>query len=1219
MATSTRGGQAHYVEFDEYVDSKIVRTRDVIRSTDIMVALIAAVAAVLGYLLLFVIADHWLGMDFVAPVIRLAIGVSILGGSLAWACWRIGLPHRRRINRLFVAREIETHESALEGNLLNLVDLQQAKRDVDLPVMRSIEKRAAVGLSQADLDGTVNRGPLMRSAYTLLGLVVLSCLYTLLTVSLGLKPIGPSLMRAFGATSTAPTRIRFETVEVQIADGGSFVDAAEAPRVPARFQPVIKATLNKALEEGEHVTLYFTTADQRFVDQPLEMRPVDGSSQEVYPEFSLTLLGENDRGLLQDVSFRIEAGDATTPDYSIQVSTVPSATVLSIDYTYPKYMQLADESRESANIEAWEGTRVTLHATASQPVKSARLVFSDTEDTTQRAEEYPMRVTDGTKLSVAWNLAFRNDKPEDYPKFYRIVCQDDQGATDLHPTLHTIEIRPDLPPEVELLDPRADLELPSNAIVPLLVKARDPDFQLKHLTLRVELDGKQLVEHNLELFAGEQPSFGPQSVDYPLEPLGLQPGQTISYWIEARDNKVPLGNRTNTAPKLNIRITEPVTPEEARKQRDEQRKQQQEQVRQEQEKQQQENGGDENQPPDDGGEGDPDGTDAKPRDDTTDEPGQDGKPQKGDSPSDGDAKGDKTEKREPGDAKSDTPKGQDGDKPGEKPKPQPGDQKGDSKSDPAGGNSGDTSKDKSQSGDTSNSSSDNSKPGSGDPDPNAEPLNNDGSDDAEALKRVRDFQNKSDAGDNSDGKPGSGESDPDAKTADPNSNPDQSDPKGKSSSEDPKAKPGGRDGKKKGKTGTRPDDKRNDPKKASSAKKTSRDPDGKPADKKAGSGDTAADKKAAANAKKKKGEAGNDSKSKGQAGDKKNGSKKPGKKGTEPDGSPSTPKSGKGNQPPRKSQGSSGGSKTKKGAGGQKGEGSDPNGKPKAADKKQNGSDSKAGAAKKGARSKDDDPKNAQPSDSKSDKRDKKGGKGDGKAGDKPGDKPGDKKGGKKDGKKDSAGGSPAKPGGKPGGKPSDKPGSKGGKGASGKNAVEGTGGTGKRAGSAQQGNDPGAGDRKGQGTGSEVPEADPANEDFSKEAANLVLKRLEDELQRGKVDPELLKKLGWTKEDVSKFAGRIRDNVDVPQDDNSPQSQARRRQFEDLLKSITIKSQGTKRTGRSERTRKTDSINSQDIPVPLQFREAVKLYRRNLTGRRTRAPLRPTKPTPKPNSTTRP
>ena len=48
---------------------------------------------------------------------------------------------------------------------------------------------------------------------------------------------------------------------------------------------------------------------------------------------------------------------------------------------------------------------------------------------------------------------------------------------------------------------------------------------------------------------------------------------------------------------------------------------------------------------------------------------------------------------------------------------------------------------------------------------------------------------------------------------------------------------------------------------------------------------------------------------------------------------------------------------------------------------------------------------------------------------------------------------------------------------------------------------------------------------------------------------------------------------------------------------------------GRSKRQRKTDSINAQDVPVPLQFREAVKLYRRNLSRRSTRSPMRPRGP----------
>ena len=92
----------------------------------------------------------------------------------------------------------------------------------------------------------------------------------------------------------------------------------------------------------------------------------------------------------------------------------------------------------------------------------------------------------------------------------------------------------------------------------------------------------------------------------------------------------------------------------------------------------------------------------------------------------------------------------------------------------------------------------------------------------------------------------------------------------------------------------------------------------------------------------------------------------------------------------------------------------------------------------------------------------------------------------------------------------------------------------------------------------------------------------------------------------MKKFANRLKNQANTPATDTSPEAQAKRRQFEDLLKSINIKSGGSKRTGRSKRQRKTDSINAQDVPVPLQFREAVKLYRRNLSRRSTRRPVQP-------------
>ncbi|MEE3367274.1 MAG: hypothetical protein VX304_16635, partial [Planctomycetota bacterium] len=206
-----------------------------------------------------------------------------------------------------------------------------------------------------------------------------------------------------------------------------------------------------------------------------------------------------------------------------------------------------------------------------------------------------------------------------------------------------------------------------------------------------------------------------------------------------------------------------------------------------------------------------------------------------------------------------------------------------------------------------------------------------------------------------------------------------------------------------------------------------------------------------------------------------------------------------------------------------------------------------------------------------------------------------------KSGSKKGASNPSSKSGGKPKSNPSEKSGSKGGKGDSGNKISEGSGGTGKSSGDQKQGDEPGDISAKKPTEDKRPPGGEEANREFSKEAANLVLKRLEEEIKRGSVDPELLKELGWSKNEVRQFADRLRKHVDTPIDDTSPGAEAQRRQFEELLKNVTIKSNGTKRTGQTQRLRTTDSINSQDVPVPLQFREAVKLYRRNLIRGRTK------------------
>lgn len=1127
MASTTPRVQSHYVDFDEYVDSKLKGTRDAIRSTDVMSALVASSVLLLAYLILFVVADHWIGTRFLPPTTRLVLGFTILGAALAWSGWRIGLPHRRRISRLFAAREIEESEPTLESNLLNLVDLQNAEREVPKGVIQSIEKRAAIGLSQTNLDSTVDRRQLMRTSYVLLGFVVLSCVYTLFSP----KPIGPSLLRAFGSFSAVPTRTRIEQVQVQTAGTDTQADAATSPLVPAGFQPLITAVIRGALAEEDHVTLYYTTSDERFVDQPLEMKPVsEALATFASREYSTTLIGENDRGLLQDLRFHIEAGDARTENFTIRVSTAPSTTVHSVDFTYPDYMQLDPESRDGGNVDAWEGTTVTIHATASRPVRSARLAFSDTEDTTQRAEEIAMRITDGTKLTGQWRLAFRSRDQEDFSKFYRIVCKNNDGAIDLRPTLHSIAIRADKPPQVELLAPRQDLVLSANAVLPLLIRARDPDFQLRYLTLRVEKDGKELVEHNRELFAGHRAVFGPTSIDFPLEPLGLTAGDTISYWIEARDNKTPVGNRTNTAPKLNIRITKPVSPEEAQKQHDEARKKQDQALKEEASRQEDEDRG---APP-------PEDADPEQQDPEQPDPADGNKP--------------------PPNAPENNP---------DKPK--------NADSEPEGGNDpaqtqakGSEQKDNSSKDEPSNKGQTKGRASGSDKrsKPTAQqPLNNDGSDDDEAIKRIRDHQRKQNSRNN--------QSQPDAEPKSDPSEPPQSDKTG-----DKGPSP---DGRKKGNGDTSNKDKpgaKSAPKPSSVPMKKSgrpkRSADGMPPDKKStpenpktGKADPStkkdgqpspADEKSPGSTPRKPGSKSADSAKKSKSGD--DGPSRKSSKPSKPGQTDPKVKDNPGSKSAKKGPGQSGDG-TKKGSSGKKRSGAVKNGK------KNSSSNDSAKPSPSSNKPSAKTPKGDSPS------KGKKGGS--------------SKKGGSKAGNKSTQG------------KPSSE-GTKPGTGSAGKQTKTGSGGTGNRPGPTGQGEDPTAKDDGGRGQ-PKPPGAqpEPVHEEFTKEAANLVLKRIDDTLKRGEVDPDLLKQLGWNEQDMRKFSSRLRKHVNTPDSDTSPEATARRRQFEEMLRSVNVPSRGAKRLGRSERTRGTDALNAQDLPVPLQFREAVKLYRRNLTRRKSK------------------
>ena len=532
---------AGIVNPDEYVAYQLLQTQSRIKLTEMLTVSARLGIFVCGYVLAFVVLDQWLIPGGFGAVARW-LALSVLGGITFSVLVRgVVVPYFRQVHALYAARMIERSDPGLKSSLLNLVDLRTHGLEASQGIQAAMEKRAAVQLTKIDLEQAIDRKSLLRVAYVLLGLVFISCLYVLLSPKDALASVRRLLL------PTSSTAVATQTTIANVSPEDTQVMAGE--------QLTIEADLVGKIPE--QVLLQFTTADREFVDQPVEMQRMEPE----IPRYRAILAGDKGRGLTQNLTYRIVAHDARTRDYRVRVVQPPTSNVDGVHYVFPSYMQLEPRHHQGGHIEGWEGAQVTVAATTNLPVQSAVLVLTDSEDPQARGEEIRMRITEGTKLSADWKLGFRKDGT--YARYYHIECRTAAGERDPRPTVYTLKVHPDQRPEVQLVFPTQDLERPLNAVVPLSVKAADPDFRLRFVTLRLAKDGEEI--HTAMLLDEEQPEFA-GTLDLALQQLpGLKAGDEIQYWVEARDNKQPLGNRSSS-PRMKIKITEPVAKQQAEQQ-----------------------------------------------------------------------------------------------------------------------------------------------------------------------------------------------------------------------------------------------------------------------------------------------------------------------------------------------------------------------------------------------------------------------------------------------------------------------------------------------------------------------------------------------------------------------------------------------------------------------------------------------------------------------------
>ena len=174
-------------------------------------------------------------------------------------------------------------------------------------------------------------------------MVVVFCLYAAMTP----KSILDSTRRAFLADVVRPTNTRL----IHIKPG----DDPELAQVVAGSH--VEFTVDSTGTRPEKIFLHYSVDHGKFFAKQ-EIAP----GVNYYDAWQRTL-----RNVQQSIDYYLTGGDAESLRYHLEVLPAPMVTSIRLDFQFPGYIKLPPRLNiEGGNIEAIEGTLVTVHARTNQ-------------------------------------------------------------------------------------------------------------------------------------------------------------------------------------------------------------------------------------------------------------------------------------------------------------------------------------------------------------------------------------------------------------------------------------------------------------------------------------------------------------------------------------------------------------------------------------------------------------------------------------------------------------------------------------------------------------------------------------------------------------------------------------------------------------------------------------------------------------------------------------
>ncbi|MDG1511965.1 MAG: hypothetical protein P8R31_09735, partial [Mariniblastus sp.] len=513
-----------------YVNQQLEKTRKQVKTIDFISGALVLVAFTIGFLLFAAMVDAWIW-----PLSRLgrwAFLIIWLGSCLGYTVISIVPLLMKRINPDYAAKMIEEAKPSFSNSLMNYVSLRKRPEGIRPAVLDAVSRQAATDLASVPGDAAVDQSKMIRIGFVLVGLTLLAVSYKILSPKDPLSTVA----RIFAPASdiAQPAVVTIEEVlpgDVEIFFGETLEVVA---RVSGRHQP-------------EDVKLVYSTVDGQLVDQSLSMALTDE------PRTYSGTIAMPGGGVQASLQYRVVAKDGVSSDYVVTVRPNPTIAIESLLFDPPDYTGLASRTLMGVgDIDAIEGTLVTINAVANLPIKSAEVellneitnVAGDTElSYDQRfvpavGSKYIMEVEGrNATQSVLVKLDANREKP--FATHYRLKFTSTDGNRNSQPNVYPIRVTPDLAPDVEIKNPiETDGQIPENQVLAVDIVASDLDFAIDSVELSIDHNGQSLFSDSLSLKSNK----GNRRVTarYLLDPkaLGLKPGDVAVFHAVAKDNRM---------------------------------------------------------------------------------------------------------------------------------------------------------------------------------------------------------------------------------------------------------------------------------------------------------------------------------------------------------------------------------------------------------------------------------------------------------------------------------------------------------------------------------------------------------------------------------------------------------------------------------------------------------------------------------------------------------